>query len=72
MMWMKPGLNGVEIGKTGRFPADAGGYESKWPAVREYHITAGNPAIKWGKENIIAVRVYDGGRLGRYLMGSLT
>ena len=63
-------LNGVNIGKTGMFPGDPGGYVSKWPAVREYHITAGNPAIQWDKENIIAIRVYDGGGSGGIFMGA--
>jgi hypothetical protein len=63
-------LNGVEIGKIGMFPADPGGYVSKWPAVREYHVASGNPAIKWDAENVIAVRVYDGGGSGGIFMGS--
>ncbi len=62
-------LNGVRIGKTGAFPSDAGGYISKWPAVREYHIAADNPAIHWDAENIIAIKVYDGGGTGGIFMG---
>lgn len=63
-------LNGVLVGKTGAFPNDVGGYISKWPAVREYHVAASNPALKWDAENIIAVRVYDGGGTGGLFMGS--
>jgi len=63
-------LNGTPIGKIGAFPSDPGGYISKWPAVREYHIAVNSPAIKWDKENIIAIRVYDGGGSGGIFMGT--
>jgi alpha-galactosidase len=63
-------LNGSEIGKTGMFPADPGGYVSKWPAIREYHLASNDPRIKWDQENIIAVRVYDGGGSGGIFMGN--
>lgn len=63
-------LNGVRIGKIGAFPDDAGGYVSKWPAVREYHISIKDPAIKWDQDNVIAVRDYDGGGTGGIFMGN--
>jgi alpha-galactosidase len=62
-------LNGVKIGKIGSFPDDPAGYISKWPAVREYHIAANSPAIKWDEDNVIAVRDYDGGGTGGIFMG---
>ena len=62
-------LNGVKVGQIGRFPDEAGGYASKWPSIRQYHIAATNPVIKWDKENIIAIRVYDGGGTGGIFMG---
>lgn len=62
-------LNGKRIGKTGSFPADAGGYASKWPAVREYHVAINDPAIRWDEENVLAVRDYDGGGTGGIFMG---
>ena len=62
-------LNGVKIGQIGRFPDEAGGYLSKWPSVREYHIATNNPVIHWDSENIIAIRVYDGGGTGGIFMG---
>lgn len=65
-------LNGIKIGKTGAFPNDAGGYVSKWPAVRAYHIAAADPAIKWDEENVIAIKVYDGGGSGGIFMGDPT
>ncbi|GGH08978.1 glycoside hydrolase family 27 protein [Mucilaginibacter phyllosphaerae] len=63
-------LNGVLIGKTGAFPEDKGGYVSKWPAVRNYCLAVNNPAIFWDKENVIAVKVYDGGGSGGIFMGT--
>jgi len=62
-------LNGTRIGKIGSFPEDAAGYISKWPAVREYHISIKDPAIKWDEDNVIAVRDYDGGGTGGIFMG---
>ena len=63
-------LNGTLIGKTGAFPDDQGGYISKWPATRNYCVAAGSPAIKWDAENIIAIKVFDGGGSGGIFMGS--
>lgn len=62
-------LNGKKIGQTGGFPEDAGGYQSKWPAVREYHLALNDPAIHWDADNVIAVRDYDGGGTGGIFMG---
>lgn len=62
-------LNGVKIGQTGGFPEDAGGYQSKWPAVREYHIALNDKAIHWDADNVISVRDYDGGGSGGIFMG---
>lgn len=57
-------LNGKLIGKNGNFPNDPGGYTSKWNESREFHIGANDSLIHWDAENIIAVKVYDGGGLG--------
>ena len=55
-------LNGKLIGKIGRMPEDEGGYDSKYNFHRFYLV---NPAqVKWDKENVIAVRVYNGGDPG--------
>jgi alpha-galactosidase len=62
-------LNGIKIGQIGGFPEDPTGYISKWPSVREYHIASNKSIIKWDKENIIAIRVYDGGGSGGIFMG---
>lgn len=53
-------LNGVLIGKTGSTPGDKEGYVSKWEEPRTYSVSASNKAIRWGKENVLAVRVYNG------------
>jgi alpha-galactosidase len=63
-------LNGIKVGQIGGFPDEPGGYVSKWPSVRQYHIAANNPIIHWDKENIIAIRVYDGGGTGGIFMGA--
>ncbi|WP_292939882.1 glycoside hydrolase family 27 protein [Mucilaginibacter sp. 44-25] len=62
-------LNGKKIGKTGSYPQDAGGYVSKWPAIRSYNVAANDQAIKWDQDNVIAVKVYDGGGSGGIFMG---
>ncbi|TDW96054.1 glycohydrolase-like protein with He_PIG associated NEW1 domain [Dinghuibacter silviterrae] len=62
-------LNGVRIGKTGGFPEDPGGYKSRWPLVREYHLPLNATGIRWDQDNVLAVRVYDGGGTGGIFMG---
>ncbi|HEY4208584.1 MAG TPA: hypothetical protein VGM31_17280, partial [Puia sp.] len=62
-------INGKKIGQIGAFPSDAGGYISKWPAVREYHVAIDDSVIRWDRENVIAVRDYDGGGTGGIFMG---
>ena len=57
-------LNGQLVGKSGSFPRDASGYQTAWDEEREFHLATNNPVIKWDKENVIAIRVYDGGGLG--------
>src|ERR1043166_4803963 len=52
-------LNGKLIGKKGSFPNEPNGYITKWDEEREYHVATNDPAIRWDKENIIAVKVYD-------------
>ena len=54
-------LNGVLIGKKGSLPFQSSVYVSAWDTEREYHVSTGLPAIKWDADNILAVRVYDGG-----------
>ena len=55
-------LNGKMVGKTGGMPSDPNGYDSKYNIRRRYLV---NPSlIRWDKENVIAVRVYNGGDPG--------
>lgn len=55
-------FNGTLIGKKGFFPNDASGYITKWNEEREYHVAA--TQVNWDQDNVIAVKVYDGGGAG--------
>ena len=57
-------LNGVKIGGMGSFPSDAGGYKTQWNKIREYIIPAKGDMVKWHQDNVLAVKVYDGGGPG--------
>ncbi len=57
-------LNGKLIGKTGDMPGDKGGYHSAWSRVRRYPVDAKNGGIRWDADNVIAIRVYNGGEPG--------
>jgi hypothetical protein len=52
-------INGVKVGQTGEFPPS---YRSEWQAYRRYPVS--QDALNWGGENVLAVRVYDGGGPG--------
>jgi hypothetical protein len=54
-------LNGVKIGQTGSLPSDPGGYAGQYDVPREYHASTNDKTILWDKENVLAIRVYDGG-----------
>lgn len=53
-------LNGKLIGKTGSSPLDPEGYVSRFDVSRSYAIDANNPAVHWDKDNVLAIKVYDG------------
>ena len=57
-------LNGKLIGKTGTFPSDKEGFVSRWEISRNYIVNINDPALIFGKENVLAIRVYDGGGQG--------
>jgi len=59
-------VNGQRVGGTGQFPPD---YESQYDDDRIYPIPAA--CLKPGKQNVIAVRVYDGGGVGGIVDGRL-
>lgn len=64
-------LNGVLIGKTGRLTDDKEGYASAWDVDREYSVDAKNGPVRWGKENVLAVRVYNGSGDGGMYTGTV-
>jgi hypothetical protein len=57
-------MNGTKIGKSGSFPEDKEGYITTWSKTLEFHLDANSPFFNWGGENILSVRVYDGGGAG--------
>jgi len=52
-------LNGTRIGATGMMPPD---YHPAWQDFRRYPVPP--ELVRWGGENVLAVRVYDGGGAG--------
>ena len=54
-------LNGVKIGQIGRFPEELGGAMGFYDVLRRYALPVNSSAIRWDEENVLAVRVYDGG-----------
>ncbi len=62
-------FNGVKIGQTGRMPTDPGGYDSQYQARRDYHVDLRSDIVRWDRDNVIAVRVYDGGGGGGFHKG---
>ena len=73
-------FNGVLIGenlrnvKRGTKPADAFKdlKHSYWNDFRRYSLAADDTLIKWDKQNVIAVRVYDWGAAGGIFSGGLS
>ena len=57
-------LNGTRVGKTGTNPSDPGGFAGDWEAPRRYVVEP--KLVKWDKDNVIAVRVYNGGDPGGF------
>ena len=57
-------LNGTRIGKTGTMPGDPEGYVTEWETPRHYVVEP--KLVKWDKDNVIAVRVYNGGDPGGF------
>ena len=62
-------FNAIKIGQAGSFPEDKGGYKTAWNTDQEYHVATNSPFIKWKAENIISVKVYDGGGAGGMFSG---
>jgi len=60
-------LNGALIGRNAGRPGEI--KEGNYDLQRSYTLSLGDPRILWDKENIIAVRVYDGGGDGGMYAG---
>ncbi|MDO5570474.1 MAG: putative Ig domain-containing protein [Bacteroidales bacterium] len=52
-------INGKLIGSMGNFPDSKKGYGSNWSAKRIYNIPLNDAALKWGKDNVLAIKVYN-------------
>lgn len=63
-------LNGRLVSKTGSLPADPGGYSTRWDTEREFKLAENSPLLNWDKENVLAIRVYDGGGIGGIFGGT--
>jgi hypothetical protein len=59
-------FNGKEVGHTGQMPPE---YESAYDKERRYEVPP--KLVKWGGENVIAVRVYDTSGGGGIVEGPL-
>lgn len=60
-------FNGVEVGRTGSVPDDVSGH---WAKPRRYNVPT--KVVRWGKPNVIAVRVFDNDGEGGIRSGSQT
>jgi hypothetical protein len=54
-------VNGAKVGQRGDFPP---AYRSEWRTFRRYAVPA--HLLDWGGENVVAIRVYDGGGDGGF------
>ena len=61
-------FNGHWVGKTGTFPTDKDGYSGEWTTPRRY--IADTQWVNWDGDNVIAVRVYNGGDPGGFYQGN--
>jgi len=62
-------INGHLVGKTGSFPGDKGGFAGEWTTPRRYIADA--QWVNWDGDNVIAVRVYNGGDPGGFYKGNV-
>lgn len=53
-------FNGQKVAQTGRFPEEQGGYSTAYFKERVYRLALRDITVNWDKENIIAIKVYDG------------
>jgi hypothetical protein len=64
-------LNGTAIAKHGSFPQDPGGYVTRYNDIRDIHLSTTDTLLRWDQENVLAIRVYDGGGPGGIYGGDL-
>ena len=57
-------FNGTPVGKTGSTPLDPDGYDGQYQTPRRYLVDP--KLVKWDRDNVIAVRVYNGGDPGGF------
>jgi alpha-galactosidase len=57
-------LNGNLIGKTGTAPGPNTEYKTAYDSERRYRIPLNQAKINWDADNVVAVKVYDGGGNG--------
>ncbi|HTI08917.1 MAG TPA: GDSL-type esterase/lipase family protein [Puia sp.] len=57
-------LNGSLIGKHGSFPGEPEGFVTRNYLVREVHFSVKDAHLRWDQDNVIAIKVYDGGGNG--------
>ncbi len=62
-------FNGHLVGKTGSFPDEKDGFAGAWTTPRRYIAAA--EWVNWDGENVIAVRVYNGGDPGGFYKGNV-
>ncbi|KAA8479715.1 putative Ig domain-containing protein [Arcticibacter tournemirensis] len=54
-------FNGVQVGKTGIMPDNGANYQTAYFQERMYHLPLSKLRMNWDKDNILAIKVYDGG-----------
>lgn len=54
----------IPAGKTVSTLPDLSKMQSRWDKPRNYVLSVNDPRIKWDKENVLAVKVYDQGGIG--------
>jgi hypothetical protein len=59
-------FNGVRVGAMGQMPEDPRGYSTRWNGLRDYYVAVATGLVHFDADNVIAVRVYDGGGNGGF------
>ena len=59
-------FNGAPVGAMGQMPGDPRGYSTRWNGLRNYYVDVATGLVHFDADNVIAVRVYDGGGNGGF------